>query len=70
MSSIEFLEHQEVCVLTDARTRAGQIDVLRQNGIRHTIKRNGWPCVTTMALIASPPQQPKEKVTWQSNKVR
>ncbi|VVN43811.1 DUF4224 domain-containing protein [Pseudomonas fluorescens] len=69
MSSIEFLEHQEVCDLTGARTKAGQVAVLRQNGIRHTIKRNGWPCVTTMALIASNSQQPKEKATWQSNKV-
>ncbi|AZO82609.1 hypothetical protein BOO88_16685 [Stutzerimonas stutzeri] len=69
MSSIEFLEPEEIRVLTDARTRAGQIDVLRQNGIRHTIKRNGWPCVTTMAVIGSLPQQPKEKATWQSNKV-
>jgi hypothetical protein len=70
MSSIEFLEPEEICILTDARTREGQIDNLRRNGIRHTIKRNGWPCVTTMALIGSSPQQPKEKVTWQSNKVR
>lgn len=68
MSSIEFLEHQEVCDLTGARTKAGQVDVLRQNGIRHTIKRNGWPCVTTAALIASNVQQPKEKMSWQPSK--
>ncbi|WP_122734896.1 DUF4224 domain-containing protein, partial [Pseudomonas viridiflava] len=45
MNNIEFLSHEEVCELTGARTKAGQIAVLARNGIRHTIKRTGWPCV-------------------------
>jgi hypothetical protein len=68
MSSIEFLEHKEVCDLTGARTKSGQLTVLRRNGIRHTIKRNGWPCVTTAALVASPAEQPKEIPAWQPRK--
>lgn len=46
-----FLTHEEVCELTGARTRAGQLENLRRNGIRHTIKRNGWPSVTKAAII-------------------
>ncbi|MCY1443075.1 hypothetical protein D9M71_594730 [compost metagenome] len=68
MSTIEFLSHVQVCELTGARIKAGQIAVLRQNGIRHTIKRNGWPCVTTAALIASKAEHPQEKATWQPRK--
>jgi hypothetical protein len=68
MSSIEFLDHQEVCALTGARTKAGQIAVLSKNGIRHTIKRNGWPCVTTVAVIATTTEHLKEKTGWQPKK--
>lgn len=46
-----FLTHEEVCELTGARTKAGQLENLRRNGIRHTIKRNGWPSVTKAAII-------------------
>lgn len=67
MSSIEFLSHDEVCNLTGARTKAGQLTVLRRNGVRHIVKMNGWPCVTTSALIAEQ-QQVLEKVTWKSNR--
>lgn len=51
---IQFLSHQEVCELTGAKTKAGQISVLVRNGIRHTIKRSGWPCVITAALTGNP----------------
>ncbi len=50
MSSM-FLTHEEVCDLTGARTKAGQIETLKRNGIRHAVKRNGWPSVTTAAII-------------------
>jgi hypothetical protein len=52
MSSIQFLSHGEVCELTGARTKAGQILNLKRNGVRHTIKVSGWPSVTAMAVTA------------------
>ena len=39
--TIQFLSHEEVCELTGARTKAGQILSLKKNGVRHTIKVNG-----------------------------
>jgi hypothetical protein len=67
MSSIEFLSHEEVCQLTGARTKAGQITNLKRNGIRHTIKVNGWPSVTANAVTAVGPVQP-ETPSWKSRK--
>lgn len=46
-----FLTHEQVCELTGAKTRAGQLETLKRNGIRHTVKRNGWPSVATAAII-------------------
>jgi len=68
MNNIEFLTHEEVCELTGARTRAGQIAVLARNGIRHTIKRTGWPCVITASLIGGK-EVVKESSGWQPRKV-
>lgn len=62
-----FLTHDEVCELTDAKTKAGQIENLKRNGIRHTIKRSGWPSVTTSAVI-SPELDAKPGDTWQPRK--
>lgn len=68
---IEFLSHEEVCELTGARTRAAQIQNLAKNGIRHTIKVNGWPCVTAYAVTgAGPKPEAPERPTWQPNKAR
>lgn len=53
MEPIVFLTHEEVCQLTGARTKAGQALVLKRNGIRHTIKRNGWPCVLASAITGT-----------------
>jgi hypothetical protein len=66
MSAIEFLSHEEVCQLTGARSKAAQITNLKRNGIRHTIKVNGWPSVTTMAVTAAGPVP--EQRTWQPRK--
>ncbi|WP_397448197.1 DUF4224 domain-containing protein [Pseudomonas sp. NA-150] len=66
MSIIEFLSHDEVCELTGARTKDRQIANLKRNGIRHTIKVNGWPSVTTAALTAVGVVPDKEK--WQPRK--
>lgn len=52
MDNIQFLSHEEVCELTGARTKQRQIDNLKRNGIRHTIKVNGWPSVTAMAVTS------------------
>jgi hypothetical protein len=68
MSSIEFLSHEEVCLLTGARTKSGQVTVLKRNGIRHTIKLNGWPSVITAVLMGNENDQPLEKVSWQPRK--
>lgn len=67
MSTIEFLSHEDVCQLTGARTKAGQIAVLIRNGIRHTIKRTGWPCVTAGA-VAGNREAIKEAGGWQPRK--
>lgn len=48
-----FLSHEQVCELTGARTKAGQVENLKQNGVRHTIKVNGWPCVTVAAITGT-----------------
>jgi len=68
MSSIEFLTHEQVCELTAARTKAGQLTVLTRNGIRHTVKRNGWPCVTTFALTDSKQVESTMPKSWQPRK--
>lgn len=68
MEPIVFLTHEEICQLTGARTKAGQILVLKRNGIRHTIKRNGWPCVLASAITGTPEVR-KEVATWKSSKV-
>lgn len=62
--NIQFLSHEQVCELTGAKTKAGQITVLKRNGIRHTIKRNGWPCVIASALTGVTSNAP-EIPTWQ-----
>lgn len=63
MNTVEFLSHDQVCELTGAKTKAGQIIVLKRNGIRHTIKRNGWPCVVASALTGETFTTP-EKPAW------
>lgn len=68
MSAIEFLTHDEVCELTGARTKAGQITVLKKNGIRHTIKLSGWPCVLASALTGEASKPQKEVASWQPRK--
>jgi len=67
MDGIQFLSHEDVCTLTGAKTKAGQVMVLKRNGIRHTIKRKGCPCVITSALM-SEPVTTIEKQVWQPRK--
>lgn len=68
MDSIQFLSHEDVCELTGAKTKAGQIIVLSRNGIRHTIKRNGWPCVISASLLTGSMDRKPEKTEWQPRK--
>ncbi|MFQ6309868.1 DUF4224 domain-containing protein [Lysobacter capsici] len=42
--------HGEVAELTGARTKAGQIRNLQQNGMRHSINAAGWPVVSVSAV--------------------
>ncbi|QZP18689.1 DUF4224 domain-containing protein [Pseudomonas sp. DR208] len=65
MDEIHFLSHEDVCTLTGARTKAGQIQVLKRNGIRHTIKRSGWPCVIASSLTGEAIAVSAEKPKWQ-----
>ena len=67
MQTVEFLTPEQIKELTGAGTKARQIEVLRRNGIRHTIKCNGWPCVTTAAIIQDQAAQ-KEKAGWKPRK--
>jgi Domain of unknown function (DUF4224) len=57
---IEFLTHDEVCELTGARTKTGQILNLKRNGVRHTIKVSGWLCVTVFAMTGHGPAPAEE----------
>lgn len=67
MEPITFLTHDEIVQLTGARTKAGQIENLRRNGIRHTIKASGWPAVIASAVIGGIPG-PVEKPAWAPRK--
>ncbi|MEE4460756.1 DUF4224 domain-containing protein [Azotobacter chroococcum] len=67
MDSIVFLSQAEIRQLTGAGTKAGQIANLRHNGIRHTIKANGWPAVLASAVQGGIPEQ-VEKPTWTPRK--
>lgn len=62
-----FLSHEEVCELTGAKTKAGQIENLKRNGIRHTVKRNGWPSVAAANVIGLAPA-PAAKPEWAPRK--
>ncbi|WP_019693686.1 DUF4224 domain-containing protein [Pseudomonas fluorescens] len=64
---IEFLTHEEVCELTGAKTKKAQIQNLKTNGVRHTIKVNGWPCVTAFAVNGQGPVpvvEEEERPRW------
>ena len=53
--------------MTGAGTKLGQIRILVKNGIRHTIKASGWPCVPRAAVLGSQVAQ-HEKPAWQPRK--
>jgi len=70
---IEFLTHEQICELTGAKMKKAQIANLKLNGIRHSIKVSGWPCVTVAAVEGYAPQEeaPPESVwTLDISKIR
>lgn len=48
-----FLSLAQIKELTGAGTRETVLANLRQNGIRHTVKANGWPAVTFAAVLGT-----------------
>ena len=50
------LTRAEVVELTGRKTRAGQIAVLAQNGVRFIIAADGWPRVLEAALVSWLPE--------------
>lgn len=61
-----FLSRAEVDRLTGAKTRKKQIEVLRRNGIRHTLDAGGWPVVTRAAVEGRPAEAQDKR--WKPNK--
>lgn len=63
---IEFLTHEQICELTGAKLKKSQIQNLQRNGIRHSVKASGWPCVTVAAVegLSSKDQPEPEKPVW------
>jgi hypothetical protein len=65
-----FLTLDQVKELTGAGTRATVLRVLLRNGIRHTIRLDGWPCVAWAAVTgtkkAAREAEAKAK-PWRSN---
>lgn len=66
-----FLSLEEVKELTGAGTKKTVLANLRKNGIRHTIRADGWPAVAWAAVVGSALEArgaaaPAAK--WKSNK--
>lgn len=45
------LDRADMVILTQARTRKGQIEVLARNGIRFVVGADGWPRVHEAAVV-------------------
>lgn len=59
--------HGQVAELTGAHTRACQLRVLQQNGVRHMINAAGWPVVPMSAIDGTATKADVRK-PWRSNK--
>ena len=62
----EGLPVTEVADMTGSHTRKGQLRVLQQNGVRHTINAAGWP-VVPMSAVDGTKAEPAEAPRWRSN---
>ncbi len=66
-----FLTLEEIKELTGAGTRRRVIENLARNGIRHTIKANGWPAVAWAAITGTKKEAREAEryiPKWKSNK--
>lgn len=61
------LSRDELTELCRTPRKAGQLQFLRQNGIRHYVDAHGWP-VVTRAAVEGQPDQAQPKTGWKSNK--
>jgi len=68
MEHIDFLSHEQVCELTGAKIKARQIAILKANGIPHTIKASGWPCVIAANLMPHMKQKIEAPSEWRPRK--
>ena len=62
------LSRDEVAELTGAKTRAGQLRVLRANGIYHVIRADGWPNIPRSAIDGTPRQAQDAAPKWKPRK--
>lgn len=58
--------HGEVADMTGAHTRARQLHVLRQNGVRHMVNAAGWP-VVPISAVNGEKAQAEDTGAWRSN---
>ena len=61
------LSRDEMAELCRTPRKAGQLQFLRQNGIRHYVDAHGWP-VVTRAAVEGQPDQAQAKSAWKPNK--
>jgi len=66
--AVEYLTHEEVISETGAKTKAGQIMMLKKNGIAHSIKLNGWPSVTAEAVLRRNRRVEEDQPAWTPRK--
>jgi hypothetical protein len=57
--------HGQVAEMTGAHTRARQLRVLRQNGVRHTVNAAGWP-VVPLSAVNGDKARAEEGNAWRS----
>jgi len=67
-------EAEKLCLTRDHLTelcrtprKAGQVEFLVRNGIRHYLDAHGWP-VVTRAAVEGQQDQAQPKQVWRSNK--
>lgn len=62
-----FLSRQQIVEFTRAHTRAKQLRVLRNNGIRHYVDDDGWPIVT-VAAVEGLHESEQDRQSWKPAK--
>lgn len=67
MSDQLCLTRDQLTELCRTPRKAGQLQFLRQNGIRHYVDAHGWP-VVTRAAVEGQPDQAQAVAAWKPNK--